>query len=339
MEIKAPWLKFYDGIRQKLNYPDMTISDAVFDVAKQYPDKTALVYMDRKISYKELVERVLCVQKGLEDLGIKKNDRIMVCLPNIPQAVFLLYAADRIGAVCSFVHPLSAKNELSDYVTQLDAKCVAALDFMYDVFAVMSDSVGERILLLTNMADELPLYKRILQKSSDKKKLPVKTKALLWSECMKRRVSAEITQSKGNAEKTAVVLFSGGTTGTPKGVMLSGKSINAMGMQTAQMCGGTILGKSMLSAMPIFHGFGLCVCVHTVLMCGGVCILVPRFSAKEYAKLIKKHHPNFIAGVPTLFEALLKESAMNKGARKSTVSRGLSAIFWEYAASSCIHSS
>ncbi len=306
MELKAPWLKFYDGIRQNLSYPDATISEAVLSMAQEHPEDTALVFMGRKISYSKLKAKVLRVQQMLENIGIKEGDRLMVCLPNIPQAVYLLYAADRLGAVCSFVHPLSAGNELAKYIEELSAVCVVALEGMGDTLAQVMSVVGERLLILTSAVDEAGDICRLFKR----KKRARKKTVLYWDKIFEKSSKATSCKSGKDADDTAVILFSGGTTGEPKGVMISGKGLNAMAMQTAQMSGCEIYGRSMLAAMPVFHGFGLCVCVHAVLMHGGVSILMPMFKPGQYAVLIKKYRPNFIAGVPTLFEALLKEPRM-----------------------------
>lgn len=306
MELKAPWLKFYDGIKPNLSYPDTTISEAVLSMAQKHPENTALVFMGRRISYRELKNKVLSARQMLARLGVGRGDRLMVCLPNIPQAVYLLYAADSLGAVCGFVHPLSAVSELARCAKELDAACIAALDSMEDSFAQVMSLTGEKPLILTHATEEVSSMYRLFRK----RKRVQKKSVLYWNKIFKKNIKAFPCASGKKADDTAVILFSGGTTGEPKGVMLSGKGLNAMAIQTAQMSGCEILGRSMLAAMPIFHGFGLCVCVHAVLMHGGVSILVPRFKSEQYAALIKKHRPNFIAGVPTLFEALLKEPRM-----------------------------
>lgn len=316
MELKAPWLKYYDGIKEKLEYPDITMSEAVFDIARKFGDNTALVYMGKKISYREFTRRILRVQSALEAEGLTAGDRIAVCLPNIPQAVYVLYAADRIGAVSSFIHPLSAVGEFIKYIEELDAKFVVALDSMEGTFAEVFSQTGQRKLILTGPADELNFYSRGLYNLSRKNKKRDDshsvTDAVCWLEMMRKKQCKCSACAEKTPEDTAVVLFSGGTTGEPKGVMLSGLGLNAMAWQTVEMSHCDVAGKSMLAAMPMFHGFGLGVCVHTVLIHGAACILVPRFTVKEYAKLIKKYRPNFIAGVPTLFEALTREPCMDK---------------------------
>lgn len=317
MNCKAPWLKYYNGIRQSLDYPDVTLFKAVFDIAEKYPDNTALLYMGKAVSYKEFTQNVNVIRCMLEDIGVKHGDRVAVCLPNIPQAVYLLYACDMMGAVASFLHPLSAVGEFCKYITELEAEFVFALDIHKEIFCDVFSQIGTKTVVFTSAADELGIVKRLGYAFSQRKKSASNAqfeKFCCWRELLqkarKNKRAADFVFYEKSADDTSVVLFSGGTTGEPKGVMLSSKGLNAMAWQTVEMSHCDVRGKLMLAAMPMFHGFGLGVCVHTALIHGAVCILVPRFTVKEYAKLIKKHRPNFIAGVPTLFEALLREDEL-----------------------------
>lgn len=311
MEPKTPWTKFYGKVPKNIQYPEFTISEMLWGIADKYPDAVAIVYMDRKISYRQLKAEIMSAQQMLMDMGVQKGDRIAVCLPNIPQAVYLLYAADRMGAMTAFIHPLSAPNEFTRCLQELEADWVVALDSLYPVFCEIAGQVSVKKLIFTTPADELKALKRFAYRLSSNNKFSAKDKECgVWRKLKKPCRGKALQKADVLPDDTAVILFSGGTTGEPKGVMLSGRALNAMAMQTACMSGTQVRGKSMLSAMPVFHGFGLCVCIHTILSHGGTCILVPRFTVSEYAKLIKKYRPAFIAGVPTLFEALANENAM-----------------------------
>ena len=115
-----------------------------------------------------------------------------------------------------------------------------------------------------------------------------------------------------SGKKEAVILYSGGTSGYPKGIMLSNLNFNALALQSIEACGCLKEGYKVLSIMPIFHGFGLGICIHTVLNFGGCAIILPQFSAKTFHKLLKKYKPNVIAGVPTLYEALINNKKMQR---------------------------
>lgn len=307
MENKTPWTKFYGAIREKLDYPGTSISGAVFSVAEKYPDSTALIYMGRRISFKVLSQRIIDFSRTFSFLNVAKGERVAVCLPNIPEAVYSLYGLNRIGAVASFLHPLSAPAELDYYIEELGARYIVTLDSLYKKFSLQTRERKDITFLVVTAGDSLPFIKRGTYRFKNLNNSDTKIysdNVLKFSKLEKEASKAEDLCDGLSCEDTAVVLFSGGTTGVPKGVMLSNFSLNAMAMQTAEMSGFDICGKSMLAAMPMFHGFGLAVCVHTPLISGANCILVPRFTVNEYAKLIKKYRPNFIAGVPTLFEAL-----------------------------------
>ncbi|MBE6738517.1 MAG: acyl--CoA ligase [Ruminococcaceae bacterium] len=315
MEIKAPWLKYYTDIKPSLEYPEYTLYEAVLSAAKKSPESIALIYMGTSFTYKDMIERIYKVRVALEKLGVKQGDRIMVCLPNIPQAVYLLYAADSMGAVVSFIHPLSAVGEYAKYLELLEAEVIITLDIFYPKFLKVFEKTGEKKLILTGAADELGILKQKIYRFSQKKKqidFFEASNVYLWKKLLKEAVAQHPKENIKSCDDVSVVLFSGGTTGEPKGVMLSAKGLNAMAMQTIEMSHCDVRGKLMLAAMPMFHGFGLGVCVHTALLGGAACILVPRFTVREYAKLIKKYRPNFIAGVPTLFEALLREEEFSK---------------------------
>lgn len=314
MKNKAPWLQYYEGIRQSLEYPESTLCKAVFDMAEEIPESDALLYMGRKFSFGKFREKINIARVMLENIGVKAGDKVAVCLPNIPQAVYLLYACDMMGAVVSFLHPLSAVGEFVHFIKELDADFIFALDIHLRKFQEVFKQTGDKKLVLTSAADELGLVKRKVYNFSQRKKLAGLKKSenvYFWSDIFKTAAKSEKAKRydfyEKSADDTSVVLFSGGTTGEPKGVMLSSKGLNAMAMQTVEMSHCEVKEKIMLAAMPMFHGFGLGVCVHTALMSGACCILVPRFTVSEYAKIIKKYRPNFIAGVPTLFEALLRD--------------------------------
>ncbi len=313
MELKAPWRKFYKEIPESLSYPEGSISHGVFENARDYPDSEALYYMGKRISYKKLYEKVLDFQAVFESLGVKKGDVVAVCLPNIPEAVYCLYALNRMGAVSAFIHPLSAPAELEYYLSELSSRLIVTLDSLYHKFSDNAKA-EDRVFLLMSPSYSMPLHIKIGYKLTEKKKQKIKynekTKSLSQLMSVKRITTPE--SEKMSKDDTAVILFSGGTTGVPKGVMLSNLGLNAMGMQTAVMSGTEVKGKSMLAAMPMFHGFGLAVCIHTMMISGGSSILVPRFTPKEYAKLIKKHKPHFIAGVPTIYEAICDSNYLDR---------------------------
>ncbi len=307
--VATPWLDSYGEVAPNLDYSEKTISGAVLDTAAREKEFPALTFMGKATSYTRLAAETDRVARAFHALGVRPGTRVLVCLPNVPQAVFCLYGLNRIGAVPTMVHPLSAVSELSFYMNEAGCRIAVTLDQFYGKFLEVKKQRPIDKLVVCRVSDELAFPLNIGQKLMTERKFP-KVEGendLVWKDFMKL---ADTVKEGYVAEKDfrteAVVLFSGGTTGTTKGIMLSDLNFNALALQTATMSNKEVHHAKMLAAMPVFHGFGLGVCIHTLMYIGGTSILVPRFNVKSYAKLIRKTKPNFIAGVPTLFEAITR---------------------------------
>ena len=306
----APWLNFYGKMPKTIDYPRQTIYQLVAQTAKKYPDLPAYEFMNRPTSFAAFLDRIDRAAKALYALGIRKGDRVTICMPNMPQAIDCFYALNRIGAVSNMIHPLSATEEITFYVDISKSKAILTLDRLYGkVHTAIESAESKPVLLIAKIQDELNLALKVgfaLTEARKFPKLPKDDSYILWTDALKRAVS-ELPEDDGTASDCASILYSGGTTGTTKGICLSSYNFNALALQTIAASGyKDISGCSMLSVMPVFHGFGLGIGIHTALVGGAKCILVPNFNIKTYAELLKKKHPNFIPGVPTLFEALLR---------------------------------
>ena len=308
-ELKTPWMKYYGDVPFHLHYTDVSMSEAVFRQAHAHPDFTALSFMGRKTTYHEMTAMIEIVAKSFKAMGIREGEHVTLCLPNVPQAIYCLYGLNRIGAIACMIHPLSAVGEIAFYLQETGSTCCVTLDQFYDKFAEVKKLVEIPHLVIASVGDELTPAKAIGYRFINRRQVRRKYagEAISWKAFLaagNNFYDPYFVEKKGN--DAAVILFSGGTTGKTKGILLSNLNFNALALQTATMCHCDVTGKKMLAAMPVFHGFGLGVCIHTMLASGGCSILVPRFTVKEYAKLMKKQQPNFIAGVPTLFEALTR---------------------------------
>ena len=307
--VATPWLDSYGDVKPNLDYSEKTMSEAVLETAPQEGDFPALTFMGKVTSYKRLAREIDRVARCFHALGVRPGQRVLVCLPNVPQAVFCLYGLNRIGAIPTMVHPLSAVSELAFYMNEASCDIAVTLDQFYGKFLEVKGQRPISKLIVCRVSDELAFPLNIGQRLLTERKFPKVKGAndLLWEDFMKlgENVADNYVASK-DYRTEAVVLFSGGTTGTTKGIMLSDLNFNALAWQTTNMANREVHHSKMLAAMPVFHGFGLGVCIHTLMFIGGTSILVPRFNVKSYAKLIRKMQPNFIAGVPTLFEAITR---------------------------------
>lgn len=310
--VRAPWMEHNGGIPGRLDYFDGSMIDAVEATAKAIPNPKkdiAYNFYGNKVSYYDFIEDVHLVARSLYARGVRPGDRVTICMPNTPQAVVMLYALNRIGAVANMIHPLSGEEQIIHYIN--DSKSVMCLTLLqfYPKFARIMNRLNLRDLLICDITDGLAGVKKVLFPFTrkDVAKLPSDASALLWKDFIKegKRFKGSYIY-KGQSNDVAVILYSGGTTGISKGILLTNLNFNALALQTGVAGDCVYFGHTMLSIMPLFHGFGLGVCIHTMLYWGCTCILVPQFDVKSYCKLLKQYKPNYIAGVPTLYEALLR---------------------------------
>ena len=313
--VKTPWLENYGDIPHTLDYPEGTMYDALNLIAQKYPDNIAYDFMGKKTKYKTFIKAVRKAASALKNLGIKKDDVITVCMPNCPQTVVILYAINLVGAIACMVHPLSAEKEIEFYVNDSNSVAAVTLDISYSKFEAVRENINLSHIIVARIKDELlPIINIGYTLLNSAKSPKIKdTSVLFWNDFMK--LSDEKTDdmvSVNESDDPAVILYSGGTTGTKKGILLSNYNFNALAKQIVATNPMFCVGDKMLAVMPAFHGFGLGVSIHSMLVNGGRCILVPRFTAKSYAKLLKKTKCNFIAGVPTLFEALIRQPSIEK---------------------------
>ncbi len=312
--VKTPWKKFLGGVPSTLEYFEGSMFEAVEKIAKEYPSGIAFDFMGRSTTYSKMIDEIRKCAKALKTIGVRGGDRVTIAMPNCPQAIYMFYAINLVGGVANMIHPLSAEKEIEFYLNESESVTAITLDQFYGKFESIRQNTKVVNIIIASVKDELSKPIRagyMLTEGRKIQKIPQDAPIIRWNDFMKLGKHCFYNYSVSRAaDDPAVILYSGGTTGTTKGIVLTNKNFNALGQQVVAANPMFRPGDKMLAAMPLFHGFGLGVCIHTMLSQGGRCILVPRFTAKSYAKLIVKYKCNFIAGVPTLYEALLRLPSM-----------------------------
>jgi long-chain acyl-CoA synthetase len=308
-------LKFYGDTPADIDVPDATMYEMLAQSAERHPDRTALVYMGRKFTYTALIHEVGRCAAAFSANGVQAGDTVLVALPNIPNAIIVFYALNRIGARAAMAHPLSSSTELAHYLNETGAIWVVAVDMFYGRFQPILDQTPVRRLLMTHFSDYLSQAKAIGFRITKGRKIdpPPKDDPSIvdWRDFLRGAGPEQPYERRIAPTAGSVVLFSGGTTNLPKGIELSSANFNALAVSMILITGFSF-EHSVLAILPVFHGFGLGLCVHTAMSAGACSILVPEFSAKIYIDNLIKHRPSFIAGVPTLFQALLREERFAK---------------------------
>lgn len=319
----TPWTEFYGDIPKHLDYKEETLYQGLQRIASEHPELAAYEFLGLRVPYAQFLAEVDSCAAGLYHRGIRKGDRVTVCLPNIPQCMIVFYALNKLSAISSMIHPLSASEEIHYYLKISNSKAAVTLDAFYPRFQHVLKGTPARMLILTKMTDHMtkPIA-TVFRYTKGRKiaKVPLDLHVVWWKQIMKvktRRLPEHAAEPL-DAHELAVILYSGGTTGMPKGIMLSSMNLNCLSEQVSYQQGDGSekdrmkAGDSVLAILPMFHGFGLGACVHAFVHHGGKVILVPQFSADAVAKILKKNAPSVMAGVPTLYEALLNNPSVRK---------------------------
>jgi len=306
-----PWLAHYGDVPATLEYPRISLYEAVRRSAEAHPGATATTFSGSALTYRELVGAIDTCASALAALGLGRGDRITISMPTSPQGVIAFYAATKLGAVASMIHPLSTASEIADYLVMSNSRIALTLDAFYGSFASIKADTPLETLVLARIGDYLPPAKRIgfwLTKGRKIPRVPTDDSVIWWS-AMMAGASPDVDAVHVETDELAAILYSGGTTGTPKGIMLSHRNFVS---EAVQLGAWIDLGPkdTVLGVLPIFHGFGLAALINAPLMSGAKVVLVPQFSAEIVADLLKKERITLMAGPPTLYESLARDESL-----------------------------
>lgn len=308
-----PWAKYYTKDELNFKIPNKTMYEFVSDSAEKYPNITAIRYFSTKIKYKTLIKKIDRAARAFSYYGVKKGDIITFCMPNTPEVLIGLYGLNKIGAIAHMTHPLSAEEEIKESVNNTNSKVLIMVDMCYDKLKnIVNDTCLEKVIFVSP-ANSMNIFMRIgykLTKGRKYEKYPRNKKYLSWNKFISKYKKVKVLKKPLlDKNTTAVILHSGGTSGKPKYVVLANKSFNVSAIQTGKICLKKLVpGDSTIAIMPNFHGFGLSVVMHTPLCFGFCSILIPQFDAKKFDVMLNKTKPTTMLGVPTLYEALMKNN-------------------------------
>lgn len=310
---EKPWLKNYpEGVPATIDYPDEPLQDGLTRSASKFPEKTAIHFLGRQVSYLELYESALKFGNYLKSLGISKGDRVAIMLPNCPQNVIAFYGILYAGGVVVQTNPLYTEKELAYQMNDSGARAILTLDIL---FPRVSKVIGETALenvIVTGIKDYLPFPKNVLYPFVQKREYGMTVKVEhrgrnhLFTEVMKRKQAEPIETLDIQQEDLALLQYTGGTTGAPKGVMLSHRNLIA----NTEMCAAWMYRcepgeEVVLGILPFFHVYGMTTVLVLSVSQGNKMVLVPKFDPATVLKLIDKQSPTLFPGAPTIYIGLL----------------------------------
>ena len=311
-----PWLDYYRREERTIKFTKKSIYDYLVDEVGNDLDFIALNYFENRISYNDFFKSINTCARALREFGVKEKDIVTICLPNMPEAIYVFYACNKIGAVADIIHPLSSPEQVKFYLQESKSRFLFLVDFNYEK---MKDVISETLVyktVLVSPKESMPVGLNIgyslTRGLKVKHPLIFDTAYLSWKKFMSYGTSnLREFHSKMDCNDLALILHSGGTTGSPKGIMISNYSFNAIAQQSAVNVIDVRPKDKIVTVLPIFHGFGLGICIHTPLCLKVETILMPEYDANRFYKIWKNDKPNVILGVPTLWEGMMSNKKFN----------------------------
>ncbi len=305
-----PWIKFYEaGVPPTLTYPDITLGTVLHQTALKFPDHTALLFYGRKIAYSELDVLANRFARALHGLGITKGDRVALMLPNIPQMVIAYYGTIRLGAVAVPVNPLYHEHELEIQLKDSGAEMLVAVDMFYPVISPVLPKTSIRHLILCGIEDFLPFPLNLLyplKARIDRQWVSVKRVPPIYDfMALIRTEPAAAVDAEVSPGDTALLQYTGGTTGVPKGAVLTHRNMVVNAVQSRAWLTLHNEGESIiLGAIPFFHVYGMTTAMNLGILIGAEILLLPKFHTKEVLRFIHKYRPDIFPGIQAMYLAI-----------------------------------
>lgn len=313
---ERPWLRFYaGGVPADISVPDVPLTRLLDESAERFGRHRALLFFGRSMSYSRLKAAVDRFAAALDGLGVRKGDRVAIILPNCPQEIIAFYAVLRIGAVVVPTNPLYTASEMRYQLADSGTRVAIVFDKAYDTLRQATPGTEVEHVIVTSLTHYLPLVKRRLlrlplakaRRLRDELSTEVPADApVLWFDDLIKRSGGRAAQTPVDPFRDLAVLqYTGGTTGRPKGAMLTHRNLVANAHQTTSWDPAIRPGHEVnLAVLPMFHVFGLTFCLTCTMLIGGTIVLVPKFDIDLLLAAIRKHRPTLFPGVPPIFQQL-----------------------------------
>ena len=308
--IDKPWLKYYAKEVIAAPLPECNLYQYIYENNKKFPKDIALSYYGSKMIYSQFFAVTQDVAKALTAFGVKEGDKVTVCMASTPEAVCLIYALNLIGAIPNLLDPRYNENGLAYCMEESPSELLVTIDSSYEKFLNIGRPVcPEKVVIVSPFLSIPPMLKLLV--SLKVKAIKPREGHYTWQEFLKAGKKTDYCPARYTNNQLAAILHTGGTTGNPKGVMLSNDSINAIAHQY-KMLVNPKRGETLLDIIPPFASYGLCASIHMPLSLGVSVELIPKFEAAAFGDLLLKHKPTYVMGVPSFWESLMVNPKMEK---------------------------
>ena len=302
--VAKPWLKYYDPKFFNQTPPECSAFEYVCRQNKTHLTETAITYYGRKITYADLIVNVKKTAAAFRAIGMKKGDIATVVSVMTPEVIYAFYAADMIGASLNLVDPRYSAEGIHDYITEVDSHLLICLNVVYDRCQQAAKRTNVERVLVVSPADSLPLHLAVGYKLSTPDKNRYSSNVIRWKDFIAAGEGKDTGAEPYDPDHTCVVVHTGGTTGSPKGVMLTDNNFNGIAMQFSACDTLFSKGQSLLNIMPPFIAYGFACGVHLPLTLGIKVVIIPNLDSNKLGSLIWKYKPEHMFGVPSHYQQL-----------------------------------
>lgn len=302
------WLKHYDDfVPPSIDYPRIPLYHLLDDTAALHPERPCTQFFGARLTYQQIQDFSDRLAVGVRRLGVQPGERVALLLPNSPQFIIAYYGLLKAGAVVVSLNPLCSLRELSYQINHAGVRLAITIPMFLENLATLRQHTEVETVVYSRLADFMPFPLSLVQGLRERKLIRgVNGEAdpayLDFRSLIQEPAGPGFAPEPVDPDQLAVLIYSGGTTGIAKGIMLSHFNFVANAHQVAAW-GQIDENQRLLSVLPLFHGYGMSVNMNATLLAGGEIILVPRFNAKQVVKVIQKYRPTFFTGVPTMFVA------------------------------------
>ena len=305
--VDRPWEKYYPDAVKNYEFPKKTMYRCIYDNNKRHHNRIAMEYYGRSFSYKELFTGIDKTAKALGAIGVKKGDIITIAMPTTPETVYLLYAISKIGAVANMIDPRTSKEGIIEYTREAGSKLFITIDLCYSKIKEITAETNVKTIISVSAEESLPTNLRLASRAAGsvslltgKKERIIETDSLMkWKRFLRLADNASEINENLESSVSVAILHTGGTTGTPKGVVFSNENLNTIAYQYKLSGMHIFPGQRFLNIMPPFIAYGVGAGLHVSFVTGMTCILIPQFDPTKFAKMIRDLKPNHMAGVPS----------------------------------------
>ena len=304
--IDKPWLKYHNPGVFDAPMPEHTICEYLWENNKDHLDEVALIYFGKEITFKELFANIEKVAAAFSAIGVKSGDVVAICSVTTPEVIYCIYALSRVGAVSNMIDPRTNIERMNNYLKTSNTKFIVAIDKCLPKIAKIKAAGFSGKVIAISAKDSLsPVMKIGYSLKNKVEKINVGMK---WDRFMK--LSARVETASYQKDKIATIVYTGGTTGVPKGAMLSDDTLNAIAFQYILLKAEYHRRQTMLNIMPPFIAYGVVCGIHMPLILGFTVVIIPLFNPDEFDKLMIKYKPAHVFGVPTHYEKLAESPKM-----------------------------